>query len=377
MTKKNLIHLPPKVILSGGGTGGHLYPALAIAEGLKEKIPQIDILFVGALGKIEMQKVAERNFPIKGLWISGFSKKISLDALIFPIKLLHSLWESLKIIKKFSPDLIIGTGGYASGPLLFMGYFFRIPICIQEQNSFPGKTNKILGRGASRIFTAYKEACNYFPKNKIILSGNPTRRDFHLLLSKKQACQKLGLDESKPIILSLGGSGGAKNINDTWSEKIELLKANKIQLIWQVGKKNYTEAKNNLALSDPSILLFEFIEEMLLAYSAADIIISRAGALSISELALVGKPSIFVPYPFASGDHQKKNAQILLNKEAALLIEDHELKENLIEKSLKLLKNEKLKEKLSKNIKKFATPLALEKIVSECIKLIPSHAKKF
>ena len=357
----------PKIIISGGGTGGHLYPALAIAKELRNRL-KVDILFVGALGKIEMQKVPKAHFPIKGLWIGGLSKKWNI--FLLPLKIIHSLWKARAIIRSFTPDLVIGTGGYASAPMMMMAYWYKIPILIQEQNALAGKVNRFMGRYAQKICVAYEKAKIYFPAHKTHLSGNPIRGDLLTIPSKIESCKQLGLDPLKPVILSLGGSQGAQSLNDFWKSHLKTLPDHHIQLIWQVGEKNYPLLKDLLKEVSSSILILPFIETMDIAYGAADIIISRAGALSLSELTIVGKPLILVPFPFASGDHQRKNAKALLDKKAALMLENHQIKEKLLEEILKLLKNEALREELSKNSKKFALPNALDEIIEECLKLI-------
>ncbi|MEM9024370.1 MAG: undecaprenyldiphospho-muramoylpentapeptide beta-N-acetylglucosaminyltransferase, partial [Bacteroidota bacterium] len=300
----------PKVIISGGGTGGHIFPAIAIANALKTMNSATDILFVGANGRMEMEKVPAAGYPIEGLWISGLQRSLTLKNLSFPLKLISSIWKSRGILKKFRPDVVVGVGGYASGPLLRAATGARIPTLIQEQNSFPGITNKWLGHKVSRICVAYDGMEKFFPKDKLILTGNPVRKEVVSLEGKRaRALEHFGLRDDRPIILVVGGSLGARSINLAIRDGLDRITEQGVQLIWQTGKPFFEEAQ--LAVRDRDghgIKAYDFITKMDLAYAAADLVISRAGAIAVSELCLTAKPCILVPYPYAAEDHQTKNA---------------------------------------------------------------------
>jgi UDP-N-acetylglucosamine--N-acetylmuramyl-(pentapeptide) pyrophosphoryl-undecaprenol N-acetylglucosamine transferase len=315
----------PRVIISGGGTGGHIFPAVAIAQEIKARYPEADILFVGAKGRMEMERVPKAGFPIEGLWISGIQRKLTLKNLIFPLKLISSLWKARQIVSRFKPDAAIGTGGYASGPLLRAAAAKGVPTLIQEQNSFPGITNKWLAPKVNKICVAYDGLERFFPKEKMVFTGNPVRQGLDKQsLAQKEAKERLGFDPDKPLILSLGGSLGARAINEAlgaWS-KDWLLEG--IQIYWQAGKGYYPELSKQWKGAE-NLLLTEFIDDMPLAYAAADLIISRAGAGTISELCLVGKPVILIPSPNVAEDHQTKNALSLSEKRAAILIREKDL----------------------------------------------------
>ena len=295
-----------KFILSGGGTGGHIYPAIAIANELKKRFPEAEFLFVGAKDKMEMQKVPQAGYAIKGLWIAGLQRKLTLQNALFPIKLLSSLWESRKILKSFKPDVVIGTGGFASGPLLNVANSLNIPTLIQEQNSYPGITNKLLSKKAAKICVAYENLERFFPKEKMILTGNPVRQDLIDVSSKREeAIAFFKLDPKKKTLLVLGGSLGARRINQLIEKELQGLLSQKVQIIWQCGKLYLEDySKYNSA----QVQVVAFIERMDLVYAAADVVISRAGASSVSELCIVGKPVIFIPSPNVAEDHQTKNA---------------------------------------------------------------------
>lgn len=363
---------PYKFILSGGGTGGHIYPAVAIANELKFRYPDAKILFVGAKNKMEMQKVPKAGYVIKGLWISGLQRKLTLDNLIFPIKLFKSMWDSYFILKRFKPDVVIGTGGFASGPLLKVASMMQIPTVIQEQNSYPGITNKWLSKSAKSICVAYDGMDSFFPKNKVVLSGNPVRQDL-LEVYQKQAdsIEYFALDSSRKTLLVLGGSLGAKRINQLVASHVDWLISKNLQIIWQCGSlyfETYVEfnQKNNTKV-------FAFIDRMDLAYAAADFIISRAGASSVSELALVGKPVIFIPSPNVAEDHQTKNAKALVDKKAALMIPENELEVDFKKIVKDLIQSEKKQLKLSKKIYSLAKPDATNTIVKEIEKWLPQE----
>ena len=366
-----------KFIFSGGGTGGHIYPAVAIANELKSRFPDAEFLFVGAKDKMEMQKVPQSGYEIKGLWIAGLQRKLTLQNAMFPIKLADSLWKSRQIIKEFKPNVVIGTGGFASGPLLQMANMLNIPTVIQEQNSFPGITNKLLSKKANKICVAYENLERFFPKDKMILTGNPVRQDLIDIESKRtEAIEFFNLDANKKTLLVLGGSLGARRVNQLIEKELNNFKALNVQIIWQCGKLYYDEYCNYNSKS-PSfervgedVQVLAFIDRMDLVYAAADIVISRAGASSVSELCIVGKPVIFIPSPNVAEDHQTKNAKSIVDKNGALMIKESELNEKFETVFKELLCNETQQKELSINIKKLALPNATKQIVDEIIKLI-------
>ena len=353
-----------KVIISGGGTGGHIYPALAIAQGLKLQFPGMKFLFVGAKGKMEMEKIPKAGFSITGLWISGFYRGQLFRNLLFPLKLVASLFHSFFILIKFRPKTVIGTGGFASGPILYMASLFGIPTLIQEQNSFPGITNKLLSTKVNAICVAYEGLSNFFPKNKIKMTGNPVRQDLLDLSAKTdQAKNFFGLQTKHKTVLVLGGSLGARRINELIEEKLNYFKANQLQVIWQCGRLYYEEYKRYE--NPPEVCVRPFINRMDHAYAAADFMISRAGASSVSELCVVGKPVVFIPSPNVAEDHQTKNAESISKKEAAILIKEAALELEFEHEFSKLLDSESLRKKLKSNIKKLAKINATEAIVAE------------
>ncbi len=360
-----------KFILSGGGTGGHIYPAIAIANELKKQFPSAHILFVGAKNKMEMQRVPKEGYPIKGLWISGIQRKITLDNLLFPAKLIKSLWDAYFILIKEKPDVVIGTGGYASGPLLKMASWMRIATVIQEQNSFAGITNKWLAKSVNKICVAYTGMQQYFPENKMVLTGNPVREDLYQIMEKyEDGLTYFNVNPNKQTILIIGGSLGAKRINQLIASHVPWLLDHNFQLIWQCGglyEDQYHEFKQY-----KDVKLFTFIDRMDYAYAVADIVISRAGASSVSELSLVAKPTIFIPSPNVAEDHQTKNANYLVSHKAALMIKEPELEELFIKTISKLSEKENLRKKLAKNIYALAKPNATKDIVEEIKKLIPN-----
>ncbi len=357
-----------KFILSGGGTGGHIYPALAIANELKRRFPNARFLFVGAKGRMEMEKVPQAGYDIKGLWISGIQRKLTLKNLMFPLKLLSSLISSGRILSKFKPDVVIGTGGFASGPLLRMAAARGIPCVLQEQNSYPGITNKWLAPKVEKICVAYDGLDRFFPSSKLVHTGNPVRQD---ILTKSnepdEHLQYFNLKSGKPILLILGGSLGAKRINELIEAKISFFKEQGLQLLWQCGKLYYEKYKN---LNSEDIKVYDFINRMDLAYKAADIIISRAGAGSISELAIVGKPVLFIPSPNVAEDHQTKNAKALVEKDAALMLSEKELDTEFETVFGSLLHSEAKRDALASGIGKFAKPGATEHIADQIEELL-------
>ncbi len=358
----------PRFIISGGGTGGHIYPAVAIANELKSRFPEAEFLFVGAKDKMEMQKVPQAGYAIKGLWISGIQRKLTLDNAMFPFKLLSSMWNSFRIIKSFKPDVVIGTGGFASGAVLKVASMLGIPTVIQEQNSYPGITNKLLAKRANKICVAYENLERFFPKDKMILTGNPVRQDLINEASKSEAIAYFKLDANKKTLLVLGGSLGARRINQLIEKELDFLLSHNIQIIWQCGKlylndySKYNEKEN--------VQVVAFIDRMDLVYAAADVVISRSGASSVSELCIVGKPTIFIPSPNVAEDHQTKNAKAISDKNGAILIRESELEAQFENVFSDLISNESKQSELSQNIKKIAKPNATKDIVEEIVKLI-------
>ncbi|MCF1420276.1 undecaprenyldiphospho-muramoylpentapeptide beta-N-acetylglucosaminyltransferase [Mangrovimonas futianensis] len=358
-----------KVILSGGGTGGHIYPAIAIANEIKLRYPDAQILFVGAKDKMEMDKVPQAGYDIKGLWISGIQRELTLKNLSFPFKLVSSLLKARKIVNQFKPDIAIGTGGFASGPLLQMAVSKGIPSLIQEQNSFPGITNKLLGKKADKICVAYDGLERFFPAKKMVKTGNPVRQDLLKIDNKKEAADELfSLKPDKKTLLVLGGSLGARRINQLIEKELDFLQIHNIQIIWQCGKLYYEKYKIYNHTKD--VQVHAFINDMAMAYAAADIIISRAGASSVSELCIVGKPVIFIPSPNVAEDHQTKNAMAVVNRQAALLIKEEDLDVDFENKFSQLMASPEKQEELGKNIKGLALVNATKDIVNEVEKLL-------
>jgi len=367
-----------RIIVSGGGTGGHIFPALAIANAIKALRPDTEFLFVGAEGKMEMEKVPAAGYKIEGLWISGFQRKLTLSNLAFPFKVLSSLRKAGKILKSFKPDAVIGTGGFASGPMLQVAAKHGIPTLIQEQNSYAGVTNKLLSKKVDRVCVAYAGMEKFFPKEKIILTGNPVRQDIlHLEGKRERGLELFGIDGNKRTILVIGGSLGARTINESISLCLEEFAKNNIQLIWQTGKGYADTAKQAVAKYEgKGMKAFDFIQKMDLAYAVADVVISRAGASSVSELCLVKKPTILIPSPNVAEDHQTKNAMALVTYNAAIIIKDSEAKEKLKEQAVKLVKDEEACFKLSENIARLALPDSAIVIANEVISLINNKNKK-
>lgn len=358
------------ILISGGGTGGHIYPAIAIANEIRARYPDAKFLFVGAKDKMEMEKVPQAGYEIEGLWISGIQRKLTLKNLLFPVKLLSSMWKAGRIIRRFKPDVAIGTGGFASGPTLMVANRRRIPTLIQEQNSFPGITNKHLGKKANSICVAYDNLERFFPSEKLVKTGNPVRADL-LSIHKQEkindARELFELKKKRKTILVLGGSLGARKINELIAANVPFFKEQKVQLIWQCGKLYYEEYKS--FGEKKHVQVHAFINRMDLAYAAADIIISRAGASSVSELCIVGKPTVFIPSPNVAEDHQTKNAKSISDKHAAILLRESELDTfPILFESL--LKDEGKQESLSENIKELALPNATNHIVNQVEKLL-------
>lgn len=360
-----------KVIISGGGTGGHIFPAIAIANAIKKLRPDTEFLFVGAVGRMEMTKVPEAGFKIIGLPIMGLQRKLTLKNLKFPFMLLKSASMAKKLVKEFKPDLAVGVGGYASGPLLRAATKASVPTLLQEQNSFAGLTNKILGKKADKICVAYDGMEQFFPKEKIILTGNPVRSEVIKLTGKKErAIEFFQLDRDKKTLLIVGGSLGAWSINEAVEKAIRQWKEANIQVIWQTGKLFHKRAQKIATGQESWLKVTEFIKRMDLGYAAADLVVSRAGAIAVSELCLVKKPSIFVPLPSAAEDHQTKNATVLTTLSAAHLIKDADVRSLLGEEVLKLINNEEELNRLSENISPLGYHDAADLIANEALKLI-------
>ena len=358
-----------RIILSGGGTGGHIYPAISIANEIKSRVNNSEILFVGAKDKMEMNIVPIHGFKILGLWISGFNRKNIFKNLLVPFKLLVSTFQAIIIIKKFNPNVVVGTGGYASGPTLFVANLFKIPTLIQEQNSYPGITNKILSKRVKTICVAYKNLHKFFPKNKLVLTGNPVRSTISSNSDYfDESINYFKLDNNKKTLLVVGGSLGSREINKAIYSMIDYLEYLNLQVIWQCGKLYYDDYKSKV--DSENIKLYDFIDQINLAFSVSDFIVSRAGASSVSELSIVGKPVIFIPSPNVAEDHQLKNAEAIVNNEAAILVEEKNLKEDLKKKISMLNSSSELRNKLSKNIKKLAFVNATNDIVDEIKKIM-------
>ncbi len=360
-----------KIILSGGGTGGHIFPAVAIANELKKLVPIIEILFVGALGKMDMEKVPAAGYKIIGVPIAGLQRKFTLQNFKLPFLIIKSLLKTKKIINEFKPDVVVGTGGYASGPLLKVAINKGISALIQEQNSYAGITNKILSKKVNKICVAYEGMDKFFPKEKLILTGNPVRQDVIDIVDKKnESLTYFKLDETKKTVLIVGGSLGAKAINEAIGSGLVEFATNDIQLIWQTGKIYFETAKKQTAdFETKNIKVTDFISRMDLAYAVADVVISRAGAGAISELCLVQKPCILVPLPSAAEDHQTKNAMALVNKQAAIIIKDINASKDLVKETIVLLNNEVKRQQLKNNIKELAFPNSANIIAKEVLKL--------
>ena len=356
-------------IISGGGTGGHIYPAISISNELKLRYPNSEILFVGAADRMEMQIVPKYGFKIIGLWISGFSRKVSIKNLIFPFKLISSLIKSVLILNKNKPDVVIGTGGFASGPLLYIATLFGIPTLIQEQNSYPGITNKILAKRVNKICVAYDNLDRFFDKNRLILTGNPVRSGLqNSAIDSVGAALNFDLEENKKTVLIIGGSNGSRLINSTILNNLQLFESLNIQVLWQCGKIYFEQYKHLNA--NTNVRVYAYIDKMNLAYDVADVIISRAGASSISELCIVGKPAIFIPSPNVAEDHQSKNALSLVKKNAAIMVEEKNINKDFKNSFMGLINNKELQTDLSRNIKKQAKLNATKDIVNEIEKLL-------
>jgi len=361
-----------KVIVSGGGTGGHIFPAVSIANEIREQFPETDILFVGALGKMEMERVPAAGYKIIGLPVMGFPRKPSVKMLSFFLKLFQSMRLANKIIKDFKPDVAVGVGGFASGPVLKAAVRKGVPAVLQEQNSYAGVTNKLLSAKVSKICVAYPNMERYFPAEKIVMTGNPIRKNLlEVIVNKTEAYDFFHLDAEKPVVLIVGGSLGARTLNESVLADLELIRKSDVQVIWQTGSYYFKEMLERLGNNIPENLQpMEFVSRMDLAYAVADVVISRAGAGTISELCLLGKPSVLVPSPNVAEDHQTKNAMALVENQAALLIKDADSKEHLLKETYSLLQDKKRLKELSENIKKLARPNAAKDIVDVIMKVV-------
>lgn len=359
-----------KVLMSGGGTGGHIFPAVAIAQEIQKRFPDAEFLFMGANGKMEMEKVPQAGFKIEGLNIAGFDRGNLLANINLPFKVISSLLKARKIIKEFQPDFAVGTGGFASGPALFIAARMGIPTFIQEQNSIPGKTNIFNAKKAKTVFTAYPNMEKFFNGTKTLFQGNPIRKNIITdIIDSDLAKEKLGLEKGKLTILSVGGSLGSRTLNNGWKENLNNVLEKDYQLIWQTGKLDYKNIlEETKDIHSRNIQIVEFIKNMEMAYSAADVIVSRAGAIAISELAIAKKPVLLVPFPFAAEDHQTKNAQTLVEKNAAKMVKDTEMKDKFWNTLSEICENEDLRTEMAQNLEFFSKPKATEEIVNEIFK---------
>ena len=359
-----------RIIIAGGGTGGHIFPAIAIANALRRKDPTVSILFVGAKGKMEMEKVPQAGYGIIGLDIAGFNRSSLLKNLALPFKILKSMGQASKVMNDFNPDVVVGVGGYASFPMLRIAQKIGIPTIIQEQNSYAGKTNKLLGKKAMKICVAYDGMEKFFPAHKIKKTGNPVRETIeNITVSRTEGLKHFSLEEGKKTLLVVGGSLGAKSVNEAIEKHIDKLLKNNIQLIWQTGK-NFVHKAAEQAVDHRSVWVNDFISQMEYAYAAADLVVSRAGALAIAELCVVKKPVLFVPYPHAAEDHQTVNALSLVNQNAALMVPDGEALDKVVPMVIELARDEARQMELKENIGKMAMLKADELIADEVLSLI-------
>ena len=359
-----------KAIFSGGGTGGHIFPAIAVANELKSRDKSAEILFVGALGKMEMEKIPKAGFSIKGLWISGFQRRLTLSNLLFPVKVITSLIQAYFIVRKFKPDVAIGFGGFASGPALWISGKLGIPMILQEQNSYPGVTNRILGKDADRICLGSEAAARYFPQSVIEVTGNPVRKLETSQLTKESSSDHFGLQSGLKTVLIIGGSLGARTFNVALRDSFEdISNMSDVQFLWQCGALYYDEYKNCKTASLDNVSITPFIDRMDMAYKAADLVISRAGALSVTELCVQAKASILVPSPNVAEDHQTKNAMALVDKEACLMLKDEELSQVFSSTVKTTLQDEPLMKKLMANIAQLAKPEATKRITDVLMQL--------
>lgn len=363
---------PYRILIGGGGTGGHVFPAIAIADALKILHPETEFLFVGALGRLEMEKVPEAGYPISGLPVAGFQRRLTLKNLSFFYKLLVSMRRSRTLIKRFDPHVAVGVGGYASGPILKAAARKGVPVLIQEQNSYAGVTNRLLARSAKTICVAYEKMDRYFPADRIVLTGNPVRKEVVKVNKDMKAARKeFGLAEGKKVCLLVGGSLGARTLNHSFLEGLEKLAKSNVQVLWQCGKYYQREVEERVNSSGSELIrVFPFISKMDLAYGIADVIVSRAGAITISELCLVGKPVILVPSPNVAEDHQTRNAEALVAHKAARIVPDNQASEVLVDEMLGLMENVEEQKRLSENIKQLGIADASQRIAAEVLKIV-------
>lgn len=359
-----------RVIIAGGGTGGHIFPAVAIGHALKRMHPGAQLLFVGALGRMEMEKVPLEGFEIVGLDIVGFNRSNMFKNLSLPFKIVKSALKARSIIKEFKPNVVVGVGGYASFPMLNAAQGMGIPTLVQEQNSYAGKSNKILGRKAKAVCVAYEKMERFFPKEKLVLTGNPVRAKIsQSTVTKQEAISWFGLNSEKKIVLIIGGSLGAKSINEAINAGLMDILKEDVQVIWQTGKPYYETAVSSAALHQAKVKVFDFIREMDYAYAAADVVVSRAGALAIAELCIVAKPVIFVPYPYAAEDHQTSNAMALVEHNAAMMVKDSDAKAELVKKLKNLLHDNAMQEVMKNTLRSMAIKNADERIANKVIEI--------
>lgn len=360
-----------RAIVSGGGTGGHIFPAIAIADEIKRRNPEAEILFVGAQGKMEMEKVPAAGYAIEGLEIVGLKRKLALSNFLLPFKIIKSVMKARGIVKRFKPEVVVGVGGYASGPTLKAASMLNYPTALQEQNAFAGKTNKLLAKKAKVICVAYDGLERFFPSDRIVFTGNPTRKDMVETVGKEaEGYEFYGFDPNKKTLLIIGGSLGARTLNESVVAQLEVLKESGIQVLWQCGKLYHDKLQEQLNDVDlGNVKMVQFITRMDLAYAIADVVVSRAGAISVSELCLVKKPTILVPSPNVAEDHQTKNAMALVEKDAAILVRDVEAKEKLVGEALALLNDAGRCDQMVANIEKLGKPNATADIVNELEKI--------
>jgi UDP-N-acetylglucosamine--N-acetylmuramyl-(pentapeptide) pyrophosphoryl-undecaprenol N-acetylglucosamine transferase len=359
-----------KIVMAGGGTGGHIFPAIAIANALKRKVPEVEILFVGAKGKMEMEKVPEAGYPIEGLDIAGFNRSSLMRNIGLPFKLMKSFLQVRSIVKRFRPDAVVGVGGYSSFPVLRYAQAEGIPTFIHESNSFAGKSNILLGKKARKIYVAIDGMEAFFPAEKIMISGNPVRQSIaSCTISREEGIRFFGLDSGKKTLVVIGGSLGAKSINEAIAQSLDKLERNGIQLVWQTGKP-FAEEGRASAKGRKGVWANDFIRQVEYAFAAADLVISRSGAMSVGELSLMKKPVIFVPYPFAAEDHQTVNARRLCDVDAALMVKDGDAKEKLVDTAVGLLEDDERRQRLSRNISSFGIGDADETVADDILNSI-------
>ena len=362
-----------RVIVSGGGTGGHIFPAIAIADELKRLRPATEFLFVGAKGKMEMEKVPNAGYRIEGLWISGLQRKLTLDNLSFPLKLISSIWKSMRIVKTFQPDVVVGTGGYAGGPVLYAAAKMGVPTLIQEPNAFAGLANKWLGKHVDKICVAFPGMEKFFPKTKLVETGNPVREE---MLKKAASLSANKRSDYQHTVLLMGGSGGARSLNEALRDNTSLIGARpQVQWMWQCGSAYYDAFKDCATAQLPNVTISAFIDDMANAYGMADVVIGRAGSTTIAEIQYLGKPSILVPSPWVAEDHQTKNAEVLVERDAALLVADADTKEKLVTTVFEMVDDAQLPTVLGSNARNMAQIGAVNRIAKEVLNLIPSPEK--